>query len=649
MSMFSNLTRSAHYTVLLALLMSIHAAMLAWGAYRHSPVEDEIGHLAAGIQHWQTGWFDLYRVNPPLVRMVAAIPVLVAGSQPPEKQRFDLILVHREEFRVGAEFVRKNGERSFWLFTLGRWACIPFSLVGAYVCFRWARELYNAPAGILALVMWCFSPNIIAHGQLITPDTGAAALGASAGYFFWRWLRGPTWPRTFAAGAMLGLAELTKMTLIVLFAIWPILWLAWRWSERRNVSWRQWRRQAGQLTVLLVLAVQVINFGYGFEGSFRRLGRHTFLSSLLSDKKPAASTNERRTGGRDSLGNRFARTWLASVPVPFPQNYLQGVDRQRWGFERRQWSYLRDEWRTKGWWYYYLYGLAAKVPLGTWVLFLLAVVLSWWKLPGGSQERTDLVKRTEDPTVVPPCKGGTVSAAWRDELVLFAPAMVMLVLVSSQTGINKHLRYLLPAFPFVFIWISKVGRAFERKHWRIATIAAVALVWSVGSSSWIYPHSLSYFNELAGGPKNGHAHLLGSNIDWGQDLLYLKRWLDQHPEAQPLGLAYVLDSGLPYTLVDPRTAAIDHTVPPTGPDCQGNHLSKVPDQLGPLPGWYAISVSYLRDRGRQYAYFLDFEPVAMAGYSIYIYHITPEEANRVRCQLGMEELRARGERDEQRN
>ena len=32
------------------------------------------------------------------------------------------------------------------------------------------------------------------------------------------------------------------------------------------------------------------------------------------------------------------------------------------------------------------------------------------------------------------------------------------------------------------------------------------------------------------------------------------------------------------------------------------------------------------------------EPVAMAGYSIYIYHITPEEANRVRRELGMPEL-----------
>ncbi|MGH7202577.1 MAG: hypothetical protein ACREJB_18365, partial [Planctomycetaceae bacterium] len=40
-----------------------------------------------------------------------------------------------------------------------------------------------------------------------------------------------------------------------------------------------------------------------------------------------------------------------------------------------------------------------------------------------------------------------------------------------------------------------------------------------------------------------------------------------------------------------------------------------------------------------YSYFQEFEPVAMAGYSIYIYHITPEEADRVRRGIGLPGLR----------
>ena len=270
------------------------------------------------------------------------------------------------------------------------------------------------------------------------------------------------------------------------------------------------------------------------------------------------------------------------------------------------WSYLRGEWRLGGWWYYYLYAMAVKVPLGIWVLGALAVFLT--------------------------CTDRRYRAGWRNELVLLAPALAVLVLVSSQTGFNHHMRYVLPAFPFLFIWISKVGRAFELGHRTVAVMGAAALVWSAGSSLWIYPHSLSYFNESVGGPRRGHEHLVDSNIDWGQDLLYLKRWLDAHPEARPMAVAY-------RNSYDASVAGIDDSrKPPPGPT--GVYATaRAREKLGPMPGWYAISVHLLRHRHERYKYFLDyFQPVAMAGYSIYIYHITLDEANRVRRRLGLPEL-----------
>jgi hypothetical protein len=52
-------------------------------------------------------------------------------------------------------------------------------------------------------------------------------------------------------------------------------------------------------------------------------------------------------------------------------------------------------------------------------------------------------------------------------------------------------------------------------------LVAGSFSWFMASSLWIYPHSLSYFNEAIGGPCNGPDHLLGSNLDWGQDLKYV--------------------------------------------------------------------------------------------------------------------------------
>ena len=78
--------------------------------------------------------------------------------------------------------------------------------------------------------------------------------------------------------------------------------------------------------------------------------------------------------------------------------------------------------------------------------------------------------------------------------------------------------------------------------------------------------------------------------------------------------------------------------PPVGPDT--DRIDENTDLLtvGPLPGYYALSVNEIYGRSKQYRYFLHFEPVATAGYSIYIYHITRDEANRVRRELGLPKI-----------
>jgi hypothetical protein len=182
-------------------------------------------------------------------------------------------------------------------------------------------------------------------------------------------------------------------------------------------------------------------------------------------------------------------------------------------------------------------------------------------------------------------------------MVLLAPVAAVLALVSSQTGFNHHVHYVLPIFPFAFVWTSKVARAIDRRHRNIATPAAGALLWSVASSLWCYPHSLSCFNELVGGPKHGHEHLLDSNIDRGQDLLYLKRWVEEHPDARPLGLAYCLP------FLDPRIAGMEYTLPPSGPDCKHGAQAGSPDRNRGWSGGYLdpakpSELGNLRGRGR---------------------------------------------------
>jgi len=153
------------------------------------------------------------------------------------------------------------------------------------------------------------------------------------------------------------------------------------------------------------------------------------------------------------------------------------------------------------------------------------------------------------------------------------------------------------------------------------------LLGSIGSSLHVYPHSLSYFNELAGGPDNGQRHLLDSNIDWGQDLLFLKEWVESHPEAASLGLAY-------FNYIDYRVCGADYAAVPPDPP------SDVPPGVvenawsGPHPGYFAVDLRSLNKLGG-YTYFQRFQPIAKAGYSIFIYHLTPEQAEQARRKMGL--------------
>ncbi len=258
--------------------------------------------MSAGLSHIRLGRFDLFRVNPPLVRTVAALPVVLASPRI-NWNNYDCDPLTRSEYRVALDFLEANGPRSFWLITIARWACVPFALVGGYVCFLWARDLFGGTAGLFAVALWCFSPTVLGYASLISPDAHAAAMGVSACYLYWRWLRRPHWLTALLAGVTLGLAELSKLTLLAFYPTWVMLWLLYRQPKATQTRNRFSLRQAAMLAVIILTSVWVINIGYLFEGSFKRLADFRFQSMMFTG---AASLVDVPAGHR----NRFTDTFL---------------------------------------------------------------------------------------------------------------------------------------------------------------------------------------------------------------------------------------------------------------------------------------------------------------------------------------------------
>ena len=610
----SELTHNRRWLVRLFVtgLLIVHAGLILDCAYQDSATFDEIGNLSAGLSYYQTGTYDLYNVNPPISKLSASLPVWLSAP--------NLSALHmprypgdRPEWDVGDQFARANADRYHTFIVRARLMGIVWSVLGALGIYHWAKLLWGVPGGLVALAAWCFEPNIIAHAHLINADLPATTAGIWAAFAFRYYILQPSWKTTTLAGLSLGVAITCKFTMLVFCPLWVILW-AWLVLIHPTpyaAQLSRWSR-VGQFMLLVGASLYVVNISYEGTGTCRQLNEYKFVSITFAGPQVDWTNN--------AYGNRFANSFLGEIIVPFPDNFLSGIDVQRRDFEGRRvrYSYLGGEWRQSGWWYYYLYGTAVKIPLGLWGIFVLSLLVPFLIKPAA---RLD----------------------WRELLLLCSPGLVVFVFVSSQTSFQSHLRYILPAIPFWIIFLGRVGVVFESGTRWLRLLTCTLLSWAILSYLLIHPHSLAYFNEFGGGPDHGHDHLLGSNIDWGQDLLRLKEWLDAHPEAKPIRFAY-------FNHIDPRVAGIRFKLPPYG------YIGPPPEDLesgmllGPHPGYYAISVRIVHgnqvaapDGQGQYryfpphslVYFQRFRPIAKAGYSIFIYHISLEESNRVRAEYGL--------------
>jgi hypothetical protein len=254
--------------------------------------------------------------------------------------------------------------------------------------------------------------------------------------------------------------------------------------------------------------------------------------------------------------------------------------------------------------------------------------------------------------------------AWADEIVLWSVPVTVLVTMSVLTDINLGLRYVLPIAPYVFIAVGKVvpwaaglrSLALRRFAWWSIGVTLAANLAAVAS---IHPHYLAYFNAASGGPDREPAHLIDSNLDWGQDLVGLKRWLHEHAPGEPVGLAYF--GQFNPSIFIKRGEGFGWYLPPARPGTMepvrgADRAALAGPQTRLDPGLYAISASLvyglpwrLYDPSPKveawsptwnaagpdaYGYFRSLKPIARIGHSIYVYRVTRVDAARLEAVFG---------------
>ena len=97
---------SRFYYAAVVVILVIYLCLLIRATAVNSPVMSEDALLASGVSHYKFSKFDLYRVNPPLVRLLAAYPVKNVLSESKDGWwKYNTNPLKRSEFSVGANLV----------------------------------------------------------------------------------------------------------------------------------------------------------------------------------------------------------------------------------------------------------------------------------------------------------------------------------------------------------------------------------------------------------------------------------------------------------------------------------------------------------------------------------------------------------------
>jgi hypothetical protein len=481
--------RARRDLALLAAGVLVYTGLAVTSMRRKAAAFDEVAYLPAGYTHWKLRDFRMSPEQPPLVKLLAAAPLLASEVTLHQDDGW----ARRRQWDFGRNFLFAWNDADRLLFR-ARLAVVALGVALAAAVYGWTRLRWGPAAAALALLLCVLSPDTLAHGQLVTMDLGVALFIFLCVAAFDRLAERVTPARVVATGLALGAALATKSSALVLGPVLALLVLrralvaeplpVTLGGRTSSVETRGGRlaRLAVCLFAMGVVALAVIWASYLFRW---RVSPDPQVEAMLD-----------WDGNWPSQRLASAAATLARGSGLLPEAYLFGVLKVFAHAEARP-AFLMGERSQDGFRRYYLASLGLKTPLG--LFGLLGIGLLTWR---------------------------SHRAGGLTEWCLWLPPLVYLALAASRPISIGH-RYVLPLYPFLFVaagraaaWALGAGRR-SAARWLVPLLAAGYAV----SVLRVHPHYLAYFNELAGGPANGYRYLVDSSLDWGQDLKGLAEWL----------------------------------------------------------------------------------------------------------------------------
>ncbi len=555
-----NLSNQVRAAIVLSSFALVFIGLTVNSYVRESATWDEPQHLTTGYVALTRGDYRIDPEHPPLLRLWAALPLLPLRDIRLDTRAIDTAppaaWVGLGQFVFCHDFLYRQNEADRLLYR-ARFMIVLLGVLLGVLVFCWARDWFGFWPATLALALYTLEPNILAHARLVTTDLGLTCFAFGALYFLWRVTRRLNIGNAAGFIGFFTLAQVSKFSALVFWPVVLVLLAVWGANTRR------WQAAVGLSIALLTASWLTIWAAYGFRYAPSAHPQWLFRFD---------------THSRSSIAVKLAG-WADERRL-LPNAYLQGFIHGQFKAQSRG-AFFAGRYSTEGWWYYFPAALALKTPL---CLLLLGMTGLIW---GIVQRRGFLA----------------------NDLFLLLPAAVYLA-VAMTAKLNIGVRHVLILTPVLVLFAAQAGSELRggSRAWLWWPLAGLLLF----EFYRVSPHYLAFFNSLTGGPSQGYRYLVDSNLDWGQDLKGLKRWMDANQVAH-INLCY-------FGTADPAYYGITCT-----------HLPGAPffaeAQAGPprLPGYVAVSATqlqgaYFAEPWRSfYGKLLAHKPVAVIGHSIFIY------------------------------
>jgi len=589
--------------VLLAVMFGLGISSMAGD----SATVDEAAHIAAAYSYWHYGDYRLNPEHPPITKDLSGLPLQFMDLKFPVNEAAWTAHVNGQ-WDSGRSFVYHIGNDAQAILF---WARLPILLLAigfGVVLYFFVLRRWGKAVALTTLLFYTLSPNIIAHAHYVTADLGASVFIALALMSYIKFTEKPNAQNLFLLSLGLTGAQLAKFSSVVLypFLLLITIGVVIAWNRPRGWITRARIYVGGLITASALSVIWVWIY---------------YIPHVI---RMPADVQERLISGSlrgDAAGIATKLITLSDYLVFKPLvQYLLGLAMTFSRVTGGSVTYFNGEVSNQSFRLYFPELFLIKTQVAFLVLGLIALGFML-----GILYRRGLLQAS--------------ATAIREHLPLctFGLFAVCYFIIAVLGNLNLGIRHILPVFVPLFILVAVATLVLARRlagtRWRTVSTGTLAalLAWYAAATFWIHPSFTAYFNELIGGPANAYKYVADSGVDWGQDLIRLKEYVEAHPEINQLALDYFGGSHPPYYFCERTYDDQGRLIAtPDGYDCTESIYQPWHAEYGPYTGQYiAVSETFLQnDRwyaaergGEGYEYLRNIQPVAKIGYSIYLYKL----------------------------